>query len=131
MKGKGRNPFRSQQSMMQEKSKLVGAYLPLPFADYLRLLSVYFEKSLQGILQEIIVQWGNTVGKSEKEIMDILIERAVLEWQRRIIEKGDIGKKEQEQYLQEIQNALECKKIAKKHLDYMVKKLKGKVGCIE
>jgi len=130
MKGEKRNPFKIQQIAQQEKSRLVGAYLPLPFADYLRLLSVYFGKSLQSILQELLVEWSNTINKSEKEIMNELIERAVLEWQRRIVESGKIDRKKQEQFLQEIQAALLHKKITKKHLEYIVTELKNKVGSI-
>jgi len=129
-KGK-RNPFKSQREKAQDKSKLVGAYLPLPSANCLRLLSVYFGKSIQGILKEIIMQWVNTVEKTEKEIMDILIERAVFEWQRRVIESGNMSKKEQEQYMCEIERNLRRKKITKSHLEYIINKLKSKVGCIE
>jgi len=131
MDGKRRNPFKTQRTNLQEDRKLVGAYLPLPFTNHLRLLSVYFEKSLQNILQEIITQWSDAVGKSEKEIMDVLIDRAVNEWQRRVLESGRLSKKKQEKYLEEIQTTLKRKKVSKAHLEYIMKKLKGKVGCIE
>jgi len=131
MEGEKRNPFKIQQVIQQEKSRLVGAYLPLPFADYLRLLSVYFGKSIQSILQELLVEWSNTIDTTEKEIMDELINRAVLEWQRRVLESGKIDRKRQEDFQQEIKTVLVHKKITKKHLDYIVSELKNKVGSIE
>ncbi len=125
------NPFKNPQMIQQEQGKLVGAYLPLPLADRLRLLSVYFGKSLQAILQEIIGQWITSVDKSEKEIIDALVERAVMEWQRRVIESGEMDRQKQDNYLKEIRAALQRRKVAERHIDSVAGKLKRKVGGIE
>ncbi len=127
-----RNPFTDPHHapVKQERSKLVGAYLPLPLANRLRLLSVYYEKSLQRILQEIIVEWDNAVNKSEKEIVGALIERAAVEWQRRVMESGQISRQAQEEYVQEVLSALKRRKISKYHMDVIMEKLIRKVGSI-
>lgn len=124
-----RNPFPHPQST-QEQSKLVGAYLPLPLANRLRLLSVYYDKSLQNILQQLIDEWSNSVNMSDKEILKALIERAVIEWQRRVMESGQISRQEQEQYLQETKSALKRRKIANHHINIIMDALKNKVGSI-
>lgn len=126
-----RDPFKDPQQHEQEQSRLVGAYLPLPLADHLRLLSVYYGKSIQSILQELITEWMNTVNKPEKEVIDALVERAVVEWHRRIMEAGEISRQQQEEYIEEIKDTLlRRRKLADHHADKVVEKLKRKVGSI-
>ncbi len=130
--GEKRNPFnRNLQSQQRGPRKLVGAYIPLPLANRLRLLSVYYGKSLQGILEELISEWDKATDKSEKEIIDALVERAVMEWQRRMMESGTLSRQEQEDYIRELQSVLQRRKVSKYHVDIILDKLKRKVGAIE
>ncbi len=124
-----RNPFKNPQQH-EEQSRLVGAYLPLPLAEQLRLLSLYYDKSLQNILQEIIMEWYNTVNKSEKEIIETLVERAIVEWQRRVMESGEISRQKQEEYIEETKDTLRRRKISERHINTIIDKLKIKVGSI-
>lgn len=126
---KKRDPFKTEQLPMIKNSKLVGGYVPLPLADHLRLISVYKSKSLQNMFQEIIEKHCRE-SKSEKEIIEILVEKAVMEWQRRIMESGKISKIEQEKYMREIYSILKRRKVAERHINVILSKLKYKVGSI-
>jgi len=128
---KKENPFRNPYKIRGENSKLVGGYIPLPLADRLRLLSVYYERSAQNLLREIIEEWNKAIGKSEEEIIETLVERAVVEWQRRILESGTISRRAQEDYINELSETLARKKVASHHIDIILGKLKLKVGSIE
>lgn len=127
---KKRDPFKNQQLPKIKNSKMVGGYISLPLADHLRLISVYYGKSLQNIFQEIIEEWCRKINKSEKEITEVLTERAIAEWQRRIMESGKISRIEQEKYMREIYSILKRRKVAERHINIILNKLKYKVGSI-
>ena len=128
---KKRDPFKIEQLPKVKNSKLVGGYIPLPLADHLRLISVYYNKSLQNIFQEIIEEWCRKINKSEKDIIEILTEKAVVEWQRRVMESGKISRIEQEKYIREIYSILKRRKVAERHINVIINKLKYKVGTID
>ena len=125
-----RDPFKAEHFPKVPNSKLVGGYIPLPLAEHLRLLSIYHGESLQSILRKIIAEWCRDVDKSEKEIIETLVEKAVFEWQRRIVQTGKISKIEQEKYLREIQTILKRRKVAGRHINIILSELKYKVGAI-
>ncbi len=128
---KKRDPFKIEQLPKVKNSKLVGGYIPLPLADHLRLISMYYNKSLQNIFQEIIEGWCRKINKSEKYIIEILTEKAVMEWQRRVMESGKISRIEQEKYIREIYSILKRRKVAERHINVIINKLKYKVGTID
>lgn len=128
---KKRDPFKIEQLPKVKNSKLVGGYIPLPLADHLRLISMYYNKSLQNIFQEIIEEWCRKTNKSEKYIIEILTEKAVMEWQRRVMESGKISRIEQEKYIREIYSILKRRKVAERHINVIINKLKYKVGTID
>jgi len=128
---KKRDPFKIEQLPKVKNSKLVGGYIPLPLADHLRLISMYYNKSLQNIFQEIIEEWCRKINKSEKYIIEILTEKAVMEWQRRVMESGKISRIEQEKYIREIYSILKRRKVAERHINVIINKLKYKVGTID
>jgi len=103
---------------------MIGGYFPAATADRLRLLSIYHEETIQGMLQQIIEKWiSSTNDKSEDAIIEELAVRAAHEWQRRTQGKKT-GKRGQENYLREMEAILKRRKMIPQHIEKFIAALK-------
>ena len=109
------DPFKtSKDSSSWIAGKFIGGNIPLHVAEYLHLLALYSEKSIQGTLQSIIEEWC-----SEREpistIIETLADRAHIEWNRRKKER-ELTKKHEAEYLEEIAQRLRKHKIKEEYV---------------
>ena len=116
-----KNIFNAEQL---GNSKLVGGYLPLPLANRMRLLSVYQQTTVQGILRELIESWSAET-PSDEQVIGQLANRICAEWERRV-ETGEVKetKKSQKDYQQEITGMLRRRKVSDHHICMIVDRLK-------
>ena len=99
------NPFKHPQETMQKNSRLIGGYLPLPLANFMRLAAVFHGLSVQKLLYKIIANWYQGAAKDEQTMIVGLIMRGVTEWNMRETDKkrteADINA-----YIREMETAL-------------------------
>jgi hypothetical protein len=124
------DPFQTNRdSASYLRGKLVGGHIPLPLANYLNVLALYYEKSIQGTLQSIIQEWCYEKEPIET-IAEVLADRAYLEWKRRLTEykiDADTAPR-REAYLQEIRDRLRKHKVTDEiHVEAVVKRLGSKM----
>ncbi len=124
---KKRNPFQPRQQEKKEDHRMIGGYFPLHIADRLRLLSIYYEESVQGTLQAIIENWiSENADKTDDVILEDLSARACSEWRRRTGGRK-AGKKEKEEYVKEMGSILKRRKMPEQYIDALLKALKAKM----
>lgn len=122
-----KNPFVEEKEEKEEK--MIGGYVPIDMANYLRLSSIHQERSLQNLLIEILSSWRVTQGKLPDTMIEHLAQKAFAEW-----EKWEwAGKRTQTEYLKEIETHLSNLKMPEDYttqiLDRTAIKLsKGKCG---
>ncbi len=124
------DPFQTERdSETYLCGKLVGGHVPLPLADYLRLLALYYEKSIQGTLQTIIQEWCYDREPIET-IAEVLADRAYLEWRRRLNEYQINANTPQRRaaYITEVRERLHKHKVNNpQHIDAVVVSLTNKM----
>jgi len=126
-----RDPFRIERDPHSYiAGKMVGGNIPLPQVEYLHLLATYYELSIQGVLQKIISEWME--GKEPIDcILENLVDRALMEWSRRLCEGADWSMASQNKYLEEVKSYLEKHKIQNKdHVNQIIKHLRMKIGLV-
>lgn len=109
------NPFQDN------KQRFVGAYVPPPLADYLRLISMSEKKSISNLLQKMIEE--KIEKNDESVIIAMIIEQAINEWERR----AGSGTMKKRAYLKEIENELRRKKVSKRHISLILKDLQDRI----
>ena len=108
---------------------MVGAYIALPMATHLRLLSVYYETSLQDIVEQALSDWCVNKNKSGSEIMGELVGRACAEWERRKKEQGGAhNQRKYLEYLKELENRLKRKKIPWEHIEVILTRVENRLA---
>lgn len=109
-----------------KRAGFVGAYLPPPLVDYLRLISVQRGQSLQRTLEDLVINQRNQ--ESEEDILTKLIDQAVNEWYSQI-DQGSIsgGREEQKAFMTGIEDKLCKKKISPIHIKALLPQIKGKI----
>lgn len=126
-----KNPFKNtKQQDAQENTKLVGAYLPVSLVEHLRLLALYCEDSLQGLVQKVLSEWLENVNMPEKKIISELVERAYSEWGRRLETENKhtvAGVRLQKKYLEEIEDRLRRRKVSEDHINRILRELENKM----
>ncbi len=124
-----RDPFKTERdSESYIMGKLVGGHIPLPLAQYLQLLALYHEKSIQKTLKTIIQEWCSDK-ESEDVIIETLADRAYIEWKRRQSEYiiADSSQR-REKYLKEVADRLKKHKVTKKeYVDGVISQLRAKM----
>ncbi len=103
------------QSFPPGATEFVGAHLPRPLAAYLRLLAVYEGKSIQKTLETLVLEKQD--GWSESLIIYELAQKAAGEWKGR-------GSPDLKEYLEEIAELLDKKKIADHHKDSILEHIR-------
>ncbi len=108
-----KNPFQNtcKNNDEEEKTKMVGGYIPISLANRLRLLSIYYEKPLQTIIQQVLSEQVNSINKTDDEIIVELANRAAAEWNRRESE-NIMTQKQYLEYLAELEERLKKKKVS-------------------
>ncbi len=107
------NPFQNAEQ------RFVGAYVPPPLADYMRLLCMSEKKSISSMLQEMLQQKREK--QDEYQVIHIIAEQALEEWERR----GETGVDKKKIYLKEVEKELKRRKIAKLHTTLILGRVKG------
>lgn len=109
-----------------KRTGFVGAYLPPPLVDYLRLISVQRGQSLQRTLEDLVINQRNQ--ESEEDILTKLIDQAVNEWYSQI-DQGSLsgGREEQKAFMMGIEDKLRKKKISPIHIKALLPQIKGKI----
>lgn len=102
--------------------KLVGGYVPRPSAEYLRLLALYKNGSVQSVLQEMIREWMDNQ-EPRDSIIETLADRAYMEWIRRDV---DISK--WEAYEKEITERLQRRKVNDQDINDILKEMRARIG---
>lgn len=104
------NPFETSELTF------VGSYLPVQQKDYLRLLAMRDNETIQGQLQKIIA--ATMEEESMSDVTEQIIAQVVAGWKERPIQKnkpdnfGPFNIQElKKEYLQEVAKLLEKKKI--------------------
>lgn len=124
-----KNPFwTDRDSRTYIDGKLVGGYVPLQQAQYLHLLAVYHEMSIQKTLQTLITEWCE--GKEPVEtILDTLADRAYMEWVRRVnsLELPTVDSVEDRQaYEKEVREHLRKRKVTnEEHVQGVIDRLRS------
>lgn len=100
----------------------VGGYVPRQTANHLRLLSIYKSTTLQSILQEMVEEW---IVSQEPyvSIIEILADRAHMEWLRRASQNEDWST-----YEQELRERLKRRKVNNESVEEILKEVKKKIG---
>ena len=75
-----KNPFVEEKEEKEEK--MIGGYVPIDMANYLRLSSIHQERSLQNLLIEILSSWRVTQGKLPDTMIEHLAQKAFAEWEK-------------------------------------------------
>lgn len=123
-----RDPFWTERDATSYiTGKMVGGNIPLPLSEYLNLLAAYYELSIQGVLQRIIKEWCEdrepVVG-----ILETLVDRALMEWTRRLSAGADGSQIMQMKYLEEVKVYLGKHKINNKgHVNQIISDLKAQM----
>lgn len=107
------------------EGKLVGGYVPRPSADYLRLLALYKNGSVQSVLQEMIDEWMKEQ-EPKQAIIEVLADRAYMEWIRR-----DLDIANWEYYEKEIISRLKKRKIDDQDIQNILKEMRTRIGKIK
>jgi predicted CopG family antitoxin len=107
------NPFQNTEQ------RFVGAYVPPPLADYMRLLCMSGKTSVSSMIQEMLEQKREK--QDEYQIIQIIAEQALEEWVRR----GETGADQKKAYLKEVERELKRKKISKLHTTLIMGRVKG------
>ena len=118
------NPFSTlDASKSYLNGKFVGGYLPRQTADYLNLLALYNNSSIQNVLESIVLKWKETE-EPESSILETLADRAFMEWLR----IKDTRVLSFEEYKREIKTMLKKKKIPQTQIDSIIKELHQRKG---
>lgn len=116
-----RNPF-------EEREVFTGAYIPEHLVQYLRLVGLQDGQSVQKVLQRLVEQEFDNIPPSV--VIEDIIGQAAEGWVRRITD-GSIPNPETEkarkEYLGEIKNRLQRKKIAKSHAEQLVEGIRTRI----
>lgn len=124
------DPFQTaRDSETYLRGKLVGGHIPLPLADYLSILALYYEKSIQGTLQTIIQEWCYDREPLESIVM-VLADRAYLEWQRRLGEYRINANTPARRaaYLEEVKDRLRRHKVTNsEHVEAVIAQLSNRM----
>lgn len=122
------NPFQNKiTKASDDETKLVGGYIPATMAERLRLLSIYYEKSLQLIIKESLENWYASYGNPDKSIIEELSDRAVAEWNRRKKE-NKMTQKQYLGYLKELEERLEKKKLSSDNIQAILIRIEDKIA---
>ncbi len=111
------NPFRAEQ-------RFVGAYVPPPLADYLRLLGVKENKSTSTLLQEMLELRQKT--EPTEEVIKTLLEQAINEFNRRM-ENQPEGIMKKRAYVKEVERGLRKKKAADEHITTLIEQIQDRI----
>ncbi len=124
-----KNPFQNTRASQdeEEKTKLVGGYIPVSLAHHLRLLSIYYENPLQIIIQQVLSDWCDSIGKTKKEIIGELVGRATSEWSRRKAE-SKMSQKQYLEYLTEIEERLKKKKVSSDDINAILTRVENRIA---
>ncbi len=112
------SPFRTAQ----ESTKFIGAFLPPPLVDQVRLVAVARGQSLQKLVQEVLQNWSQWSPDAIPEVaITCLAERAISEWERRVA-AGAVkdSKRQVTQFLKEVASELRRKKLAEHYVEMVV-----------
>ncbi len=113
-----RNPFKSPIKQSEENEEFVGAYLPLPLVNYLRLLSANYGVSVQKTIQ-LLLEREMEEDKTPKDVVvEELVNKATDEWYRR---KDEGITESRDDYLAEIKKELTRRKILEEDQDEILK----------
>lgn len=123
MDKKRRDPFEiMNEGASYLTGKLIGGYVSQQAADYLRLLAVYKNSTIQTVLQEIIEEWMQEQ-EPRWSLIEALADRAYMEWIRRDLDMGGWGL-----YEQEITDRLQRRKITEESIEEILEEMRRKVG---
>lgn len=118
-----RNPFAiDQESTRYLTGKLIGGYVSQSVASYLRLLTVYKGRTIQGVLQEIVEEWQSEQ-EPESSIIEALADRAYMEWIRRKQPMEEWG-----EYEKEVGNRLRRRKVEEEKINTILEEMRLKIG---
>lgn len=118
------NPFSTlDASKSYLNGKFVGGYLPRQIAEYLNLLALYNNSSIQKVLELIVLKWKETE-EPESSILETLADRAFMEWLR----MKDTRILSFEEYKKEIKMMLKKKKVTQEQIEIILKELHLKRG---
>lgn len=116
------NPFVEKKE--DKNDKLIGGYVPLHIANYLRLFSIYQGKSLQSVLLDIITSWNTAEGLSPEYIMESLAQKAYTMWEK----WEDKEKKDKTEYLKQIETTLSNLKLSDDYIEQVLELLAKKLS---
>jgi len=121
------NPFAiTNQGPQYLSGKLIGGYLPHSMYNYMRLLAVYSNGSVQSVLKEMIETWMNEK-EPEESIIETLADRAYLEWVRRGLEHNQDPAVWWE-YREEIEKGLKHRKVYDDTILQIINELRSRIG---
>lgn len=117
------NPFEVlNEGSCYLTGKLVGGYVSQQAADYLRILAVYQNSTIQSVLQNIIEEWM-TDQEPKWSIIEALADRAYMEWIRRDLDPGGWNA-----YEREVIRYLQKRKITEESIQEILKEMRGRIG---
>ena len=118
------NPFSTlDASKSYLNGQFVGGYLARQIAEYLDLLALYNNSSIQKVLELIVLKWKETE-EPESSILETLADRAFMEWLR----MKDTRILSFEEYKKEIKIMLKKKKVTQEQIEIILKELHLKRG---
>lgn len=116
---KKNNPFIKKNTKIPiQQKKLVGAYLPLPLANEISLLSVYLNQNIQDIIKIAIESWKKELNKSEEEIIHELSTQAYDCWTQQGEEYPSF-----EKYKKELIETLGRRKVSTRHTELIIEEM--------
>lgn len=104
----------------------VGAYLPPPLVDYLRLISFQREQSNQQSIEDLLN--AQKEREPEGEIISNLISHLVKNWEYHLEREEASGNQEQQKaFLKEVETRLNKKKLSGVHINVIMAGLQERI----
>lgn len=124
------DPFYIEREDHYKSGKMIGGFIPRHLAGYLRILTVYHNRSLQSILLEAIESWIDGQ-EPEQSVLIALADRAHVKWRQHCLENRKDpewntvrGRSKQfTRYKKDIHERLERKKLSLKHIEAILAEL--------